>query len=290
MSSLFNTLVSPEKKSNLYFNKVSNNFASEEGNFEIRDGIPILLPKNYNSHMIEHYTKDAELFDYFEERFPETAKEEERLYQYILSKIPPQAKFIADVGCGRGWLAKPLLDFDRTVVSIDVSYTNVATVLQKYPSEYHYGVVADGYYLPFKDKTFDCIVASEVIEHLEKPSLFIAELFRVLKSGGKLILSTPYKEKIKYSLCIHCNKPTPHNAHLHSFDEDKLSRILSETLSKEKSEWKFYRFGNKLIQYLRFYRLLSFLPFSLWRFLDIILNLIFNKPVHILIVVSKKLE
>lgn len=290
MFSLFNTLVSPEKKSNLYFNKFSNNFTSEEGNFEIHNGIPILLPKNHNIHTIEHYTKDAEFFDYFEERFPETAKEEERLYQYIFSKIPPQAKLIADVGCGRGWLAKTLLDFDRIVVSIDVSYKNVSTVLQKYPSEHHYGVVADGYYLPFKDETFDCIVASEVIEHLEKPSLFVAELFRVLKNRGKLILSTPYKEKIKYSLCIHCNKPTPHNAHIHSFDESKLNGMLKKTLPKEKSEWKFYRFGNRLIQYLRLYRLLSFLPFPLWKFFDNILNLIFNRPVHILIVIAKKWE
>lgn len=288
MFSLFQTLVSPEKKSNLYFNKFSNIFTSEEGDFEIREGIPILLPKNSNNRNIEHYTKDSELFDYFEERFPETACEEHRVYQYVFSKIPPQAKIIADVGCGRAWLSKLLLDFERIVVSIDVSYANVSKALRKYPSENHFGVVADGYHLPFKDEIFDCVVASEVIEHLENPALFIAELFRIVKTGGKIILSTPYKEKIKYSLCIHCNKPTPHNAHLHSFDETKLNKILSETLEKERIGWKFYRFGNKLVQYFRLYRVLSLLPFFLWKSLDSVLNLTFNKPVHFLIVISKK--
>lgn len=45
--------------------------------------------------------------------------------------------------------------------------------------------------LPYKDKTFDLIFALEVIEHLFDTDFFVEEIYRVLKPGGYLILSTP---------------------------------------------------------------------------------------------------
>ncbi|MGB9771816.1 MAG: methyltransferase domain-containing protein [Candidatus Kapaibacteriota bacterium] len=284
MYNLFQLLVSPGKKLPLYFNKTNETLVCGEGEFQILDGIPILLPKQKTNY-IEHYQKDAELFDYFEPRLKETESEEERLAQYILWRIPPKAKLIADVGCGKGWLARRLLRLDRIVVSIDLSYTNVSKVLKLYPDENHFGVVADGYNLPFKDEAFDCVVASEVIEHLESPNSFISELVRIVKQNGKIIITTPYREKIRYTLCVHCNKPTPWNAHLHSFDEFSLNQIL--TNSSPLIHWRFYKFGNSLIQYLRLYRALKLLPFWLWRLLDSFLNL-FSKPKHILVEITKE--
>jgi SAM-dependent methyltransferase len=44
-------------------------------------------------------------------------------------------------------------------------------------------VVADGQYLPFKDKSFDYVIASHVLEHVENPQKFISELMRVASRG-----------------------------------------------------------------------------------------------------------
>jgi SAM-dependent methyltransferase len=285
MFNLISILVSPKHKLPLYFNRTNETLVCDEGEFTIRAGIPIFTPQNNVPHYIAHYQKDAEEFDYFEVRFKETECEENRVHQYILSRIPPKPKLIADIGCGNGWLSKKLAAFERIVVSVDVSYKNVYNALKLNPDEKHFGVVADGYYLPFKDNSFDCVVASEVIEHLENPLQFIRELVRIAKPSAKIILTTPYKEKIRYTLCIHCNKPTPMNAHLHSFDEDKLSKILSEV--NPNISWRFYKFGNSLIQYLRLYRILQIFPFQIWRLLDMILN-IFFKPKHILIEITKR--
>lgn len=51
--------------------------------------------------------------------------------------------------------------------------------------------------LPFEDSSFDYIVCIEGIEHLENPYLCIREFTRILKSGGRLVLSTPNIMSIK---------------------------------------------------------------------------------------------
>ena len=53
-------------------------------------------------------------------------------------------------------------------------------------------VVADVHKLPFEDEKFDNILCTEVLEHLHSPHLAISEMKRVLKPGGKLILSTRF--------------------------------------------------------------------------------------------------
>lgn len=53
-------------------------------------------------------------------------------------------------------------------------------------------VVADAHALPFPDKTFEQIVCTEVLEHLHTPEKALNEMWRVLKPGGRLILTTRF--------------------------------------------------------------------------------------------------
>jgi SAM-dependent methyltransferase len=52
------------------------------------------------------------------------------------------------------------------------------------------GIVGDAHALPFADGTFDTVVNIQVLEHLREPGVAIAEFARVLKPGGRLVLST----------------------------------------------------------------------------------------------------
>lgn len=52
-------------------------------------------------------------------------------------------------------------------------------------------VIEPGAPLPYEDETFDLVVAMEVIEHLEDPAPWLAELFRVTRRTGHLFLTTP---------------------------------------------------------------------------------------------------
>lgn len=44
-------------------------------------------------------------------------------------------------------------------------------------------IIADGYRLPFKDKTFDYVICSHILEHLSDPQKFLTEIVRVGKAG-----------------------------------------------------------------------------------------------------------
>ncbi len=251
--------------------------------YEIKNGIPILFPSNHSENKFgmnyqEHYNVDGNYYDYFSERQEKvSAHDERRLREYIISLVPKYAKSIIDIGSGGAWVARNLIKRGNVVCSFDITYRNVEKAIQLYPGTNHYGVVGDALHPPFAKNSFDCIIASEVIEHIVEPGIFIQKLTPLLKPGGILITSTPYKEKIVYSICIHCNKPTPRNSHLHSFDE----KILGELIKDDEIKFSYYAFGNKALVILRTHVLLKFLHFKLWKIADSIANLIVNKRYHI---------
>lgn len=56
----------------------------------------------------------------------------------------------------------------------------------------HPDVVADAVVLPFRSASFDTVLCTEVLEHVPEPEACVAELSRVLRPGGYLILTTPF--------------------------------------------------------------------------------------------------
>lgn len=92
---------------------------------------------------------------------------------------------ILDAGCGLGWLLSALGDeWDRCGLE-----------LSAYAAEHarQFGDVrtAPVEECPFPDAHFDVVVCHHVIEHVPEPERAIAELRRVLRPGGRLVLGTP---------------------------------------------------------------------------------------------------
>lgn len=46
--------------------------------------------------------------------------------------------------------------------------------------------------LPFSDKSFDTVISTQVLEHVEKPWMMVKEIYRILKTGGICILTAPF--------------------------------------------------------------------------------------------------
>ena len=53
-------------------------------------------------------------------------------------------------------------------------------------------VVADGIALPFRDGSFQCTVATEVLEYVQQPEAFATELYRILSAEGLAVITVPF--------------------------------------------------------------------------------------------------
>jgi 2-polyprenyl-6-hydroxyphenyl methylase/3-demethylubiquinone-9 3-methyltransferase len=99
---------------------------------------------------------------------------------------------VLDVGCGGGLLAEPLARLGADVTGIDPIAENVATArwhAAETGTELAYEattleeVVAEG-------RSFDLVIASEVVEHVSEPEAFLGGLAAAVRPGGLAILST----------------------------------------------------------------------------------------------------
>jgi SAM-dependent methyltransferase len=95
------------------------------------------------------------------------------------AKLPPEARSLLDVG-GKG---KPYACFfaDR------VAHHYVLDVAPAYSVD----VVGDARRMPFSDASMDVVLITQVLEHIPEPVAVIAEIHRILKPGGTLLLSVP---------------------------------------------------------------------------------------------------
>ena len=92
------------------------------------------------------------------------------------------ARRVLDVGCGSSRIvgSTPMVGLD--IVLAKLRYA------RRYGNPLVHGSIFE---LPFKDCAFDCVICSEVIEHVPADERVFSELERVLEPGGRLILGTP---------------------------------------------------------------------------------------------------
>jgi len=96
---------------------------------------------------------------------------------------------ILDVGCGSGPILADLRDRGATVTGVDASAGMLAQARATLGAGADLRVADLSEPLPFDDDTFDDVIASQVLHYLRDWGPPLAELHRVLKPGGRLIVS-----------------------------------------------------------------------------------------------------
>src|SRR5712692_6920704 len=90
---------------------------------------------------------------------------------------------VLDVGCG----SSRILGAIPGMIGLDIQLHKLR-YSRRYGNQLVHGSIFE---LPFADASFDCVICSEVVEHIHAQEKPFDELTRVLKTGGRLILGTP---------------------------------------------------------------------------------------------------
>lgn len=111
--------------------------------------------------------------------------------KYMRSMLKLASKYsqgiLLDIGCGLRPYEALFTDYVTAYIGLDWPIS---------PEKAHLDVIGDATCLPFCDKAVDTVLASELMEHLPEPKLFLSEVARILKVGGYLILSVPFMEPL----------------------------------------------------------------------------------------------
>ena len=111
--------------------------------------------------------------------------------RYLFAQRYSAEKSALDVACGTGYGSALLGEKAAAVFGVDLSAEAVGHARRHYGSPKVHFAQSGCLALPFPSGQFDLVVAFEIIEHLEDPEAFLAELHRVLHPSGLLLLSTP---------------------------------------------------------------------------------------------------
>lgn len=125
----------------------------------------------------------------------------EERYRLFYKFMPEDAKYILDIGCntGRGGKVLKAINHELTISGLDI----VKDRLDRLPAGVYTNTIhGSTTSIPVVNDSFDVVVAGEFIEHLYPSDVdkTLYEIFRVLKVGGRVLLTTPNPAYIRLKL------------------------------------------------------------------------------------------
>jgi len=106
----------------------------------------------------------------------------------VASRYIKECKRVLDIGCGDGSLALfikgkvKIYGVDKSKKILEIARKR-GFLIKK--------LDLDKDSLPYQNSYFDCVTCLDVIEHIKDPNSLVREIYRVLKRGGRLIISAP---------------------------------------------------------------------------------------------------
>lgn len=149
-------------------------------------------------------------------------------YQIILNQLPKlnKDKKLIDIGCGDGALDYLIkIKKGGQIFGIDPSKEAILIAENKFKKlkikKYKFKI-GEGGNLSFTDNSFDHVICADVIEHIKNPQKTLKEIKRVLKSGGKVIVSSVIK----------LSKEPEDKMHIKEYTVKELKRMMDEYFNK----------------------------------------------------------
>lgn len=160
----------------------------------------------------------------------------EHWQRYLFATKYCKYKIVLNVASGSGYGSIALLKQAKEVFNVDISELSVAYGNKYYGAYNNHFIQLDAERLKFPANFFDVVVSFETIEHLPHPKRFISDCYRVLKKGGRLILSSPNK-----SITAPYTDRPANKFHLHEWNFDGIKKLLIQKFKIENLYGQNYR-------------------------------------------------
>lgn len=183
----------------------------------------------YESTNYHKYTYDNELYQRLLQSFLR------HLYE-MLMEVEPES--VLDAGCGEGFVVDYLArqNPDLKLTGVDLSEEAIAY------AEAHFGERArfrtgSVYKLPFSDNSFDVVLCSEVLEHLDDPGRAVQELKRVARRH--VLITVPREPYFQWLNNVgQWLDISPDPGHVNFWTKDSFQAFVREHFSDPRFDWK----------------------------------------------------
>jgi ubiquinone/menaquinone biosynthesis C-methylase UbiE len=152
-----------------------------------------------------------------------------RWMQAELGDLPPNSP-VLEVGCGDASFTKELARYSPDVTAIDISSAQIAENNKRFAGiKFLQHDVAEQF--PFAADSFEVVWCSEVLEHLFDPAFALREMYRIMKPGGRLMVTVPYHGRFKNVLIALFKWDehfVPSNPHIRFYTKQTLGRLAAQ--------------------------------------------------------------
>ena len=168
------------------------------------------IRRRYETHHRDR--RDAGEFVFVPERVP-----------LLVAAVGGPGRRVLDLGCRSGAVAQHYVPGNE-VIGLDVDYAALRRATERGITPV-YGDVEET--LPFDDRSFDVVVAGEMLEHVRAPDEVVAEVRRVLRPAGTFVGSVPNAFRLQSRLLFLAGRPPEDDpTHLHMYSPAALEALL----------------------------------------------------------------
>jgi 2-polyprenyl-3-methyl-5-hydroxy-6-metoxy-1,4-benzoquinol methylase len=204
----------------------------------------------------------------------------QRLLKAYIASIPYIKGNLLEVGCGEGRGVAIMMDKAESYLGIDKIKEVIDSLSRKFPNATFQQAIIPPF-TELTDNSFDTVISFQVIEHIENDRLYLEEIYRVLKPGGKAIISTP---NIKHTL-------SRNPWHIREYTAKELETLCNQIFDKSqpmgiggnKKVWEYHEANRKSVnKIMRFdiFNLQYRLPAAILRWPYEVLNRFNRNKLH----------
>ena len=169
----------------------------------------------------------------------------QRLLQAYYLAVPYISGDLLEIGCGEGRGVELLAPKANRYMAIDKIQEVIDRLSAKYPDvdfvQAHIPPITT-----VEDNAFDVIVSFQVIEHIKDDKAYLEEIYRILKPGGRAIITTPNIKKTLSRNPWHEREYTA--AELQQLCESIFDTVTCKGVTGNEKVWEYYEANKKSVE------------------------------------------